>query len=71
MYVWLATIKNCRQLGTVEGAADLEPADVGSNTSFAINSYVILAKLPHLSETRFHKLENGDNDSYLKEYWED
>lgn len=55
----------------MEGAADLEPADVGSNTSFAINSYVILAKLPHLSETRFLKLENGDNDTYLKEYCED
>ena len=46
----------------MEGAADLEPAEVGSNTSFAINGYVILAKLPHLSETRFPKLENGDNE---------
>lgn len=49
----------------------MEPADVGSNTSFAINSYVILAKLPHLSETWFLKLENGDNDTHLKEYCED
>lgn len=36
--VRLATTENCRQLGTVEGA-DLEPTDVGSNTSFAINGY--------------------------------
>lgn len=42
---------------------DLEPADTGANTSFAINGYVISAKLPHLSETRFPKLENGDNDT--------
>lgn len=49
----------------MEGAADLEPADVGSNTSFAINGYVILAKLPHLSEPRFPKLENGDNEWYI------
>ena len=27
--------------------------------------------VPHLSETRFLKRENGDNDSYLKEDWED
>lgn len=36
--VRLATTENCRQLGTVEGA-DLQPTDVGSNTSFAINGY--------------------------------
>lgn len=69
--VWLATIKNCRQLGTVEGAADLEPADVGSNTSFVVNGYVILAKLPHFSETRFPKLERGDDDVYGKGCSED
>lgn len=51
-------MKNCGQLGTVEGGVELEPADVGSNTSLAINGYVILAKLSHLSESQFPKPEN-------------
>lgn len=55
----------------MEGTADLKPADVGSNTSFAINGDVILAKLPHLSESLFPKLENGDNNTYLKRCCED
>lgn len=63
IYIGLATIKTRGQLGTVEGGVDAEPADVGSNTGFANNGYVILAELSPPSESRFPKPENGDNDT--------
>lgn len=43
---------------------------VGFNISVAVNDYVILAKLPHLSESWFTKLEDGASNTYLKDYCE-
>lgn len=36
----------------------MAPADAGSSTSLAVNGYEMLARLPHLSESQFPKLEN-------------